>query len=95
MLAAAVGPRCTGLQGLSLTIEGHLIEGGLRLLDTKAEWVKMGLESFKFLQRLELIIVSGTLQTGAAEPFKCRLIETLRGVQIVIKAVVLGNELSL
>lgn len=55
----------------------------------------MGLESFKCLQRLELIIASGTLQIGTAKTFKCRLIETLRGIQIVIKAVVSGSELSL
>lgn len=95
MLAAAIGPDCTGLQELSLTIEGQLIEGGLKLLDTKAEWVEIGLRSFKCLQRLELIIASDTIHIGVAENLKCRLTETLKGVQIVIKAVVGGSEISL
>jgi hypothetical protein len=80
---------------LSLTIEGQLIEGGLKLLDTKAEWLEIGLGSFKCLHRLELIIASDTIHMGVAENFKCRLTETLRGVQIVIKAVVWGREISL
>lgn len=95
ILAAGIGPNCTGLQELSLTIEGQLIEGGSKLLDTKAEWVEIGLGSFKCLQRLELIIASDTINIGAAENFKSRLTETLRGVQIVIKAVVSGSEIHL
>lgn len=95
ILAAAIGPNCTGLQEMSLTVEGQLIEGGSKLLNTKAEWVKIGLGSFKCLQRLELIIANDTIHIGTAESFKSRLTETLRGVQIVIKAVVSGSEISL
>jgi hypothetical protein len=95
ILGAAVGPNCTGLRELSLTMEGQLIEGGLRLLDTEAEWVKIGLGSFKCLQRLELIIASDTIHIGAATNFKCGLADTLRGVRIVMKAVVCGREISL
>ena len=78
-----------------MTIEGHLTECGLKLLDTEAEWVKMGLGRLRCLQRLDLIIASDTIRIGVAANFKCRLADTLRGVRIVIKAVVLGREISL
>jgi hypothetical protein len=95
MLGAAVEPNCTGLRELSLTIEGQLIEGGLKLLDTEAEWVEIGLGSFKCLQRFELIIASDTIHIRAAANFKCRLTDTLRATEIAVKAVVWGSEISL
>lgn len=95
MLGAAVEPNCTGLQELSPTIEGQLTEDGLKLLNTEAEWVEIGLGSFKSLQRFELIIASDMIHIGAAANFKCRLTDTLRVTEIVIKAVVWGSEISL
>lgn len=94
ILGSAVGPNCTGLRELSLTVEGHLMDDCLKLLDTEAEWVENGLGSLKSLQRLELIIASDTIHIREAANFKCRLGDTLRGVQIVIKAVVRGREIS-
>lgn len=95
ILGAVIGPNFTGIRQLSLTIEGQLIESGLKLLDTEAEWVGIGLRSLKCLQRFELIIASDTVHIGLAANFKCRLTDTLRGVQIVIRAVVRGSEISL
>jgi hypothetical protein len=95
ILATAIEPNCTGLQEISLTIEGQVREGGSKLLDTKAEWVEKGLGRFKCLQRLELVVASDTVHIGAAENFKSRLAETLRGVQIVIKAIMSGSVILL
>ena len=95
ILGGAVGPNRTGLQELCLTIEGQLIECGLKLLDTEAEWVKIGLGRLKSLQRLDLIIASNTIHIGAAANFKYTLADTLREVQIVIKVVVWGSKISL
>lgn len=95
MLGAVVEPNCTGLRELSLNIQGQLTEGGLKLLDTEAEWVKMGLRSFKFLHHFELIIASDTIHMGAAANFECRLLGSLGSTDIMIKALVWGSEIIL
>lgn len=95
ILAGAVGPNCTGLRELCLTIEGQLVQGGSKLLDVEAEWVEIGLGSLKCLQRLEIIIASDPIQTGLAEIFKARLTDILSGAQVVIKTVVWETVISL
>ncbi|KAE8377062.1 hypothetical protein BDV26DRAFT_264374 [Aspergillus bertholletiae] len=95
MLAAAVESNCVGVRELSLTIEGHLTDGGLKLLDTDAEWVQLGLGSLKCLRRLELVIASDTIQTGVAETFKSSLIDAFSGIQVAMKVVMGGKEISL
>ncbi|KAE8340216.1 hypothetical protein BDV24DRAFT_164666 [Aspergillus arachidicola] len=78
---------------LHLTIEGQLVDGGLKLLDIEADWVKLGLGRLNPFQRVEITIASDRIRPEVAENFKTGLTNVFSPVQIVLKKIVQGIEI--
>lgn len=90
ILSGAAG---TGLRELHLTIEGHLVHGGLKLPDIEANWVKLGLGRLNHFHRVEITIASDSIRPGVVENFKTGLTNILSPAQIVLKKIVQGIEI--